>query len=135
MAPIKFTRAILAGEAIDVYNYGKHTRDFTYIDDIVEGVIRVLDKPPAGDEGWDGKTPDPSNSRAPWRLYNIGSNHPVELGDFISGLEKALGVEAKKNLLPLQPGDVVDTYADVDDLVEEFGYKPETRIEEGIQGL
>jgi UDP-glucuronate 4-epimerase len=133
MAPIKFTKAILAGEAIDVYNYGKHTRDFTYIDDIVEGVIRVLDKPPVGDDGWDGKAPDPSSSRAPWRLYNIGSNDPVALGDFISGLETALGVEAKKNLLPLQPGDVPDTHADVTELVAEFGYRPETTLEEGIK--
>jgi UDP-glucuronate 4-epimerase len=113
MAPILFTRAILAGEPIKVFNYGKHRRDFTYIDDIVEGVVRAVDRPAQPDPAWDGSRPDPATSNAPWRLYNIGSNNPVELGHFIETLENALGRKAKTELLPLQPGDVPDTYADV----------------------
>ena len=132
MALFKFTKAILANESIPVFNYGKHRRDFTYIDDIVEGVIRVLDKPAASNQEWNGDQPDSGTSKAPWRVYNIGNNNPVDLMDYIDALEKALGKTAKKEFLPLQPGDVPDTYADVKDLVEQFNYKPSTTIEEGI---
>ncbi len=132
MALFLFTKAILAGEPIDVFNHGKHRRDFTYIDDIVTGVIKVLDNPPKGNPDWDGANPDPGTSRAPWRVYNIGNNRPVELMHYIEVLESCLGKKAKKNLLPLQPGDVPDTYADVDALVQDFGYKPETTVEEGV---
>ncbi len=132
MALFKFTKAILAGEKIDVFNYGKHRRDFTYVDDIVEGVIRVLDRPAPSNPNWDGFQPDPGTSKAPWRVYNIGNNQPVELMDYIGAIEKALGKKPEMNLLPLQPGDVPDTYADVADLVEQFDYKPETRVEEGV---
>jgi UDP-glucuronate 4-epimerase len=132
MALFKFTKSILADEPIPVFNYGKHCRDFTYIDDIVEGVIRVLDKPATENPKWSGDQPDSGTSRAPWRIYNIGNNNPVELMDYIKALEKALGKTAKKEFLPLQPGDVPDTYADVQDLVKQFNYKPSTSIEEGI---
>ena len=132
MALFKFTKAILAGEPIDVFNYGKHRRDFTYIDDIVEGVIRVLDRPALSNPNWNSDAPDPGTSKAPWRVYNIGNNQPVELMDYIGALEKALGKKAEMNLLPLQPGDVPDTYANVDDLVEQFDYKPATQMEEGV---
>ena len=132
MALQKFTRAILAGEKIQVFNYGKHRRDFTYIDDIVEGVIRILDRPAPPNPEWSGDNPDSATSKAAWRVYNIGNNNPVELMDYIEALEEALGVEAEKELLPLQPGDVPDTYADVDDLVKEFGYKPSMSVKEGV---
>jgi UDP-glucuronate 4-epimerase len=132
MAPMKFTRAILAGEPIDVYHHGKHTRDFTFIDDIVEGVVRTLDRPAQPDPEWDGADPNPATSRAPWRVYNIGCHNPVGLGLFIETLEKALGVEAQKNYLPMQPGDVPDTYADVERLMADIGYRPQTGLEEGI---
>jgi len=132
MALQKFTRAMLAGEKIQVFNYGKHRRDFTYIDDIVEGVVRTLDRPAPPNPEWSGDNPDSATSKAPWRVYNIGNNNPVELMDYIEALEAALGVEADKELLPLQPGDVPDTYADVDDLVREFGYKPSMSVKEGI---
>jgi UDP-glucuronate 4-epimerase len=132
MALFKFTKAILAGEKIQVFNHGKHRRDFTYIDDIVEGVIRVLDRPAPPNHAWSGAQPDPGSSGAPWRVYNIGNNSPVELMDYIAALEKALGKNAEMEMLPLQPGDVPDTYADVADLVGEFGYKPETPVEQGI---
>jgi UDP-glucuronate 4-epimerase len=132
MALFKFTKAILADEAIPVFNYGKHHRDFTYIDDIVEGVIRVLDQPATSNPEWSGDQPDSGTSKAPWRVYNIGNNNPVKLMDYIETLEKALGKTAKKEFLPLQPGDVPDTYADVKDLVENFDYKSVTTIEEGI---
>jgi len=135
MALFKFTKAILDGEKIQVFNFGKHRRDFTYVDDIVEGVIRVLDKPAQPNKNWNGANPDPGTSLAPWRVYNIGNNSPVDLMDYIQAIEKALGMEAEKELLPLQPGDVPDTYADVSDLVEEFGYKPSMRIEEGIKNF
>jgi UDP-glucuronate 4-epimerase len=133
MALFKFTKAILAGEPIQVFNHGKHRRDFTYIDDIVEGVIRVLDQPAVANPAWQGKAPDPGTSKAPWRVYNIGNNQPVELMDYIASLEKALGKSVEKHLLPLQAGDVPDTYADVVDLVEQFHYKPSTTVEEGIK--
>ena len=132
MALFKFTKAILAGERIPVFNYGKHRRDFTYIDDIVEGVLRILDKPPEANVGWAGKNPDPGTSAAPWRVFNIGNSAPVELLDYISALEKALGKQAEMDLLPLQPGDVPDTFADVTDLVDQFGYKPATPVTQGI---
>ncbi len=132
MALFKFTQAILAGEAIQVFNYGKHRRDFTYIDDIVEGVIRVLDRPAPPNPHWNSANPDPGTSSAPWRVYNIGNNQPVELMDYIAALERALGKKAEMNLLPLQAGDVPDTYANVEDLVGEFKYKPATTVEEGI---
>ncbi len=133
MALFIFTRKILAGEPIDVYNHGRHKRDFTYIDDIVEGVIRTLDKVAEPNPQWDSDRPDSASSRAPYRLYNIGNNQPVELMYFIETLEKALGREAKKNFLPLQPGDVPATYADIDDLTEAVGFRPSTPIEKGIQ--
>ncbi|NQV69328.1 MAG: NAD-dependent epimerase [Pseudohongiella sp.] len=132
MALFKFTKAILAGEPIQVFNYGKHRRDFTYIDDIVEGVVRILDRPASGNPNWRSDQPDPGSSTAPWRVYNIGNNSPVELMDYIAALEKALGKTAVKELLPLQAGDVPDTYADVEDLVAQFDYKPATKVEDGI---
>lgn len=132
MALFKFTRNILAGDPIEVFNYGKCQRDFTYVDDIVEGVVRVLDKVATANPDWDGDSPDSGTSKAPYRLYNIGNNQPVELGYFIEVLEKCLGKKAIQNLLPLQPGDVPVTYADVDDLMRDTGFKPATRIEDGI---
>lgn len=133
MALFKFTKAIDEGKSIQVFNYGKHRRDFTYIDDIVEGVIRVLDKPASGNINWSGKSPDSASSRAPWRVYNIGNNKPVELMDYIAAIEKAIGKKADKELLPIQLGDVPDTYAEVEDLVADFEYKPSTSVEEGIR--
>jgi UDP-glucuronate 4-epimerase len=133
MAPIKFTRNILAGKPIDVFNYGKHRRDFTYIDDIVEGVIRTLDHVAQPNKDWSSDNPDASSSRAPYRLYNIGNNDTVELMRFIELLEKNLGKKAEMNMLPLQPGDVPETYADVQGLVADVGYKPDTSIEDGIE--
>tara|TARA_R110002153_G_scaffold46985_4_gene132801 strand:- start:30431 stop:31447 length:1017 start_codon:yes stop_codon:yes gene_type:complete len=132
MALFLFTKAILDEKPIQVFNYGKHRRDFTYIDDIVEGVIRTLDNTAQGNPDWNGKTPDPGTSKAPWRVYNIGNQSPVELLDYIETLENALGKKAEKELLPLQPGDVPDTYADVEALVTDVGYRPETTIQEGI---
>ena len=133
MALFKFTKAILAGEPIQVFNYGKHRRDFTYVDDIVEGVIRTLDRPAPVNLQWDSNLPDPGTSLAPWRVYNIGNSSPVELMDYIRAIEKALGKTATKELLPLQPGDVPDTYANVDDLVQQFDYKPATTVQDGVQ--
>ncbi len=132
MALFLFTRAILAGQPIDVFNYGHHRRDFTYIDDIVEGVIRVLDRVATPDPGWSSENPDPATSHAPYRLYNIGSHRPVELMRYIEVLEDCLGRKAIKNLLPMQPGDVPDTYADVEALVKDVGYQPGTPIEVGV---
>ena len=132
MALFLFTKAILENRPIDVFNFGNMQRDFTYIDDIVEGVIRVMDRIPPGNDRWSGLNPDPSSSRAQYKIYNIGNNKPVQLMDFIRALEKVLGKKAKKNLLPMQPGDVPSTCADVKDLVQDFGYKPETTVEEGI---
>ena len=132
MALQKFTKSILAGEKIEVYNYGKHRRDFTYIDDIVKGVIHVLDEPAKPNKDWNSSIPDPATSSAPWCIYNIGNNSPIELLDYIEAIENALKVKAHKELLPLQPGDVLDTYADVTDLVENFDYKPSTTIEHGV---
>jgi UDP-glucuronate 4-epimerase len=132
MAYFSFTRKILAGEPIDVFNNGQHARDFTYIDDIVEGVVRVLDRVPEGDPAWSSDTPDPSRSQAPYRLYNIGNNNSVQLMDFIAAIEKATGRKAEKNFLPMQPGDVPATYADVDDLIRDVGFAPNTSLENGI---
>ncbi len=135
MALFKFTKAILNGESIQVFNNGNHRRDFTYIDDIVEGIIRVLDQPASSNHDWLSDTPDPGTSSAPWRIYNIGNNNPVNLLDYIAALENALGRRAIKELLPMQIGDVPDTYADVEDLVKQFSYKPKTSIEEGIRNF
>ena len=135
MALFLFTRNILEGKPIDVFNYGRHRRDFTYIDDIVEGVIRTLDCIPQPNPGWSGDHPDAATSNAPYRLYNIGNNRPIELMHYIEVLENCLGVKAEKNLLPLQPGDVPDTYADVEDLVKDVDYKPNTPIEKGIENF
>ncbi len=133
MALFLFTRAILGNKPIDVFNHGKMKRDFTYIDDIVEGVVRLIDKVPEPDPDWCGDDPDSATSYAPYRLYNIGNNNPVELMKFIGVLEDCLGKKAEKNFLPMQPGDVPETYADVDDLTEDAGFKPSTPIEEGIK--
>jgi UDP-glucuronate 4-epimerase len=135
MSLFMFTRNILDGKPIDVFNYGNHRRDFTYIDDIVEGVIRVIDKPAQANASWATDNPDPGTSLAPYRLYNIGNNNPVNLLAFIKTLEKCLGKKAIKNLLPLQPGDVPDTYADVSDLENDLGYKPGTLLETGISNF
>ena len=135
MALFKFTKAILAGENIQVFNYGNHRRDFTYVDDIVEGVIRVLDKPAQANNNWAGDSPDAGTSLAPWRLYNIGNNSPVNLMDYIEAIESALEINAEKELLPLQPGDVPDTYADVEDLVREFDYKPSMSVKLGVKSF
>jgi UDP-glucuronate 4-epimerase len=132
MALFIFTRKILAGEPIDVFNFGNHRRDFTYIDDIVEGVIRTLDHVAPPNPAWNGDAPDAATSSAPYRLYNIGSNNPVELLHYIHVLEECLGKKAIKNLLPLQPGDVPDTYADVGALIADVDYKPSTKVETGI---
>lgn len=135
MAPFKFTKAISEGKAIDVYNYGNHRRDFTYIDDIVEGVIQSTMHTATGNPDWDAKAPSPSSSKAPWRVYNIGAQTPVHLLTFIETIEKALGKTAEKNLLPMQPGDVPDTYADVEALVEAVGYRPKIQLQEGIEAF
>jgi UDP-glucuronate 4-epimerase len=133
MAMFLFARAILAGRPIDVFNHGRMRRDFTYVDDIVEGVMRVTDRPAQANPDWTGDAPDPGTSRAPYRLYNIGNNQPVELLHVIETLERCLGKKAVKNMLPMQPGDVPATFADVDDLVRDVGFKPATPIEEGIR--
>jgi UDP-glucuronate 4-epimerase len=135
MALQKFAQSICRSETIKVYNYGNHRRDFTYIDDIVEGLIRVLDHPATPNPDWSSDTPDPGTSKSPWRVYNIGNNRPVNLLDYIGALEKALGMEAKKELLPMQPGDVADTWANVDDLIMNFNYRPSTQVEEGIDNF
>jgi UDP-glucuronate 4-epimerase len=132
MALFLFTRAIEAGEPIKVFNYGKHNRDFTYIDDIVEGVVNIAAKIPQGNPDWDAHNPDPGSSPAPYRVYNIGNSNPVKLDDYIGAIEKALGKKAIREELPLQPGDVPDTWADCSDLEKDFGYKPSTPVEEGI---
>ena len=132
MALFKFTKDILANKPIDVFNRGKHTRDFTYIDDIVDGIIKTLDNPASSNPKWNSNLPDPANSIAPWCVYNIGNNKPVELMDYIKALEEALGKKAKINFLPLQPGDVPDTYADANNLKEKFNYKPSTTVTEGV---
>lgn len=132
MALFLFTKAMLAGEPIQVFNHGKMVRDFTYVDDIVEGVVRVIDHAPAGNPTWSGKKPDPGSSPAPWKVYNIGNNNPIPLMDFIKAIENALGIEAQKLYMDIQPGDVPATYADVQDLVDDLDYKPETTVQYGI---
>ena len=133
MAYYSFTRKILAGEPIEVFNQGRMQRDFTYIDDVTEGVYRTLLRVPAGDPAWDGAAPDPATSRAPYRIYNIGNHSPVELTRFIAVLEGLLGRKAVQRLLPMQPGDVVATYADVSDLARDVGFEPSTPIEVGLE--
>jgi len=135
MALFKFTKAMIKGEEIPVFNYGKHRRDFTYIDDIVEGVSRVLEKPAAANLDWTSQNPDPGSSNVPWRVYNIGNNQPVELMSYISALEKSLSIKANMRLLPLQDGDVPDTYANIEDFIKDFDYKPQTSIEDGVQNF
>ena len=132
MALFMFTRRILEGQPIDVFNYGKHRRDFTYVEDIVEGVVRTLDNVAAPNPDWDPQNPDPGTSRAPYRIYNIGNNQPVELLRYIEVIEECTGRKAEMNLMPLQPGDVPDTYADVTDLVADVDYRPSTPIETGV---
>ncbi len=133
MAAFLFTKAIFDGKAIDVYNFGKMRRDFTYIDDIVEGLVRVLERPPQRNAQWSGEPPDPSSSWAPYRIYNIGNHQPVDLLRFIEVLEETIGKKAQKNLVPIQPGDVEATFADVDALTRDVGFQPSTPIETGIQ--
>lgn len=135
MALFLFTKAILEDKAIDVFNNGEMLRDFTYIDDIVEGVVRVIDNIPTPNPQWNGKNPDPHSSKAPYKIYNIGNNNPVKLMDFIEAIEKEVGKTAQKNMLPLQPGDVPATYANVNDLVSELDYKPNTSIQTGIKNF
>lgn len=133
MAYYSFTKNIVEGKPIKVFNNGEMMRDFTYIDDIVDGIVRLIDKPPKADPNWDKENPDPSSSYAPYKVYNIGNNQPVKLMDFIQTLEKHLGIEAKKEFLPMQPGDVQATYADIDDLTKATGFKPTTSIDEGLK--
>jgi len=133
MALFIFTKAILEERPIDIYNNGKMKRDFTYIDDIIGGIINVLDTPPKGNSGWSGRHPDPSSSPAPYRIYNIGRNSPVSLMDFIDSIERSVGKRAKRNYLPMQPGDVSATWADVDDLVRDLDYSPHVQIREGVE--
>lgn len=135
MALQKFAGAIVAGKPIQLFNHGNHRRDFTYIDDIVEGIVRVLDNPAKPDPAWDSADPDSASSSAPWRIYNIGSNNPIELTRYVDELETALGMSSRRETLPIQPGDVPDTYADVDNLMEDFGYKPTTPITEGVRAF
>ena len=135
MALQKFTRSIMKDEPITVFNYGKHRRDFTYIDDIVEGIIRVLDRPAPLNSDWDSNAPDPATSSAPYRVYNIGNNNPIKLMDYIKALEASIGKIADKEFLPLQPGDVMKTYAEIDDLVEQFEYKPSMSINQGVENF
>lgn len=135
MALFKFTKAILADEPIQVFNRGAHRRDFTYIDDIVEGVLRVIDRTAQPNPQWNGADPDPASSRAPWRIYNIGNSSPVELMDFIAALEAALGKTARKELLPMQPGDVPETFADVEDLSRDMDYHPGTPVSVGVRNF
>lgn len=135
MALFLFTDAMLKGEPIKVFNHGKMVRDFTYIDDIVEGVVRVIQHPPQGNQEWTGAKPDPSTSKGPYKVYNIGNNDPVKLMDFIIAIEEELGITAEKIMMDLQPGDVPATYADVQDLMDDLGYKPETPIRDGIKAF
>jgi UDP-glucuronate 4-epimerase len=135
MALFLFTKNILAGKPIDVFNHGHHKRDFTYVEDIAQGVVRALDRIAEPDPAWDSNAPDPATSSAPYRVYNIGNNRPVELSHYIETLEQCLGRKAVKNLLPLQLGDVPDTFADVDDLVRDVGYRPATTVEFGVRAF
>jgi UDP-glucuronate 4-epimerase len=135
MALFLFTKNILAGKPIDVFNHGHHKRDFTFVEDIAEGVVRSLDRVATPDPAWNSNAPDPATSSAPYRIYNIGNNNPVDLSHYIATLEQCLGIKAQKNLLPLQLGDVPDTYADVEDLVRDVGYKPATTVEQGVRAF
>lgn len=135
MALFKFTKAILEEKHIDVFNNGNHTRDFTYIDDIVEGIIKTLDNPATKNSNWKSSRPDPATSLACWKIYNIGNNNPVQLMDYIKALENVLGKKAKINFLPLQPGDVANTFADVQNLQKKFNYKPSTSILTGVSNF
>jgi UDP-glucuronate 4-epimerase len=135
MALFKFVKNILENKPIDVYNYGKMQRDFTYIDDIVEGVLRTIENPAKNNVNFDYKNPDPASSPVAYKIYNIGNNAPVNLMEFIEAIEEILGKKAKMNMLPMQPGDVASTYADVSDLVNDFGYKPETPIKVGVKNF
>jgi len=135
MALQKFTKAIVSNKPIKVFNFGKHRRDFTYIDDIVDGIIRILVRPAAPNPDWDSNNPDPATSSAPFRVYNIGNNNPVELMDYIEALEASLGKKAEIELLPLQPGDVPDTFANIDDLVDQFGFKPSMSVQKGVENF
>ena len=135
MALFKFTRAMLAGEQIDVYNRGKMTRDFTYIDDIAEAIVRLQDVIPQAEENWTVETGSPANSSAPYRVYNIGNSQPTSLMTYIESLEKALGIEAKKNMLPMQPGDVLSTSADTQPLYDAIQFRPQTKVEQGVQNF
>ena len=132
MALQKFTKAIMSNETIKIYNHGKHKRDFTYIDDVVAGIIKVINNPAQANKFWDNRNPDAATSSAPYRLYNIGNNKPVDLMDYITALELSLGVTAKKELLPMQAGDILNTYADIHDLVKDFSFKPKVTISKGI---
>ena len=133
MALFKFTKSIINGETIKVFNNGNHERDFTYIDDIVEGVIRVANKPAKPDDNWSGDKPDPGSSSAPWRVYNIGNNNPENLMEFIEVIENEIGQKASKEFLPMQPGDVPDTFADIDDLKKDFNFQPSTSLKDGVR--
>jgi UDP-glucuronate 4-epimerase len=133
MALFLFTKNILAGKPIDVFNHGHHKRDFTFVEDIAEGVVRALDRVAQPDPKWDSRNPDPSTSSAPFRIYNIGNNRPVPLMHYIEVLEQCLGKKAQKNMLPLQLGDVPETSANIDDLVTDVGYRPATTVEEGVR--
>lgn len=133
MALFKFTRAMLAGDRISVFNGGHHRRDFTYIDDVVDGVVRVLDRPATVNSTWRGEEPDPATSSAPWRVYNIGNNRPVELMEYIKILEEVLGKPALIDYLPLQQGDVPNTCADIEKVVDQFGYQPKTTVRQGVE--
>jgi UDP-glucuronate 4-epimerase len=135
MALFLFTKNIIAGKPIDVFNHGHHKRDFTFVEDIAEGVVRSLDRIATADPNWDSNNPDPATSSAPYRVYNIGNNKPVDLSHYIETLENCLGKKAEKNMLPLQLGDVPDTYADVEDLVRDVGYKPATTVEQGVKAF
>ena len=135
MAMWLFASAILQGRAIKLFNHGKMRRDFTYVDDVTEAVVRLIDRPAAGDPDWSAMRPDPARSLAPWRIYNIGNNAPVELLDVVHSIEEALGKKAQFELLPMQPGDVPETYADVDDLMRDIGFRPNTPIDDGIRNF
>ena len=135
MALFKFTKAILEEKPIDVFNYGEHTRDFTYVDDIVEGVLKAIDSPAVNNNQWNSNEPDPATSKAPWCVYNIGNNKPIKLMSYIEALEKTLEKKAQINFLPLQPGDVPDTYANVDNLIKTFNYKPSTSVIDGVSNF
>lgn len=135
MALFKFTKNILADKPIEVFNHGKHSRDFTYVDDIVDGVIKTIDNPAIENNDWNSNEPDPSSSIVPWRIYNIGNNKPIQLMDYIGALEKALGKKAQINFLPLQAGDVPDTFANTDNLYKKFNYKPSTTVSDGVSNF